>query len=112
MNYLKEIESAKNLLTNGNFILCSIQCGRILEVVLKNLFKEYSIKADAKSLKIIQNQLSYKNKSIERLTLGELSIIFDKINVMQKLSREYQIDIKELNFISLKTIVDIRNKAL
>jgi hypothetical protein len=99
MDYSIEIEKAKKLLNENSFNLCSVQCGRVLEDILRNA---YNNKKDAFS-----QSFSYNGK----LTLGSLLIIYKKNDGFSLLSDLYKIDKKKLDAIDFDTMVSIRNKA-
>ncbi|RPH52312.1 MAG: hypothetical protein EHM85_03430 [Desulfobacteraceae bacterium] len=99
MNHHNEIEKAMVQLNACNFKLCSIQCGVILEDILKNT---YNNKKDA-----FRRSYSYNGK----LTLGSLLIIYKKNDGFSLLSDFYKIDKKKLDAIDFDTMVSIRNKA-
>lgn len=99
MNYSIEIEKAKKLLNECSFNLCSVQCGRVLEDILRNA---YNNKKDA-----FRQSYSYNGK----LTLGSLLIIYKKNDGFSLLSDLYKIDKKKLDAIDFDTMVSIRNKA-
>jgi hypothetical protein len=111
MGYLNELEKARRLLQEKDYNLCSMQCGRILEGLLKDLLTSYYGKVDASVRDSIGKQLSRVNKSIERLTFGEISSIFRKTIATHELSRCFKIDRKEYELIKLESLVFIRNKA-
>ncbi|MBC8394433.1 MAG: hypothetical protein H8E17_17930, partial [Deltaproteobacteria bacterium] len=112
MNYLLEIKQAKELLKNESYNLCSIQCGRVLESALRYLFEKFLKKADGDDIRVIKRFLSSnKKKTLNRLTLGELSTINEKTNTLQKLLDKKQDELKELNLINFKALVSIRNRA-
>jgi len=112
MNYQNEITDAKRLLQDGRYLLCSMQCGRITEEVLKDLFNVFLKKAEVHEFEIVTKQLAIcKKRAVENLTLGEIRNIYEKTNAFYKLSKHFSANIKEVNLIDLKRIVIIRNKA-
>lgn len=112
MNYIAEVNKSRKLLGEGNYCLCSVQCGRITEEVLKDLFKIFLPKAEIQEFEVVKKQLALcKKRSIEYLTLGELCNIYEKTNAFHKLAEHFSTDKKELNLIDLRKMVMIRNKA-
>ncbi len=108
MDYSAEIEKAKKLLSEGSFILCSVQCGIILEDILKNSLNNlYNNPRGAHYKKIIKQSYSQNKK----LTLGKLLINLKKTNAFKLLSDDYKIDIRKLNNIDFDLMVRIRNEA-
>jgi hypothetical protein len=108
MDYSVEIEKAKKLLNEGSFILCSVQCGMILEDILKSSLNNlYNNPRGAHYKKVIRQSYSQNKK----LTLGKLLINLKKTNAFKLLSDSYKIDIRSLNNIDFDLMVRIRNEA-
>ncbi|NQT03010.1 MAG: hypothetical protein HQ580_13360, partial [Planctomycetes bacterium] len=112
MNYQAEITEAKKLLQDGRYRLCSVQCGIITEDVLKNLFNTFFRKADITEIETIKRMLATRKKeSLENLTLGELTNLYEKTKAFHKLSKHFNANMADLNQINLRIMVAIRNKA-
>ncbi len=112
MNYNAEVDKARKLLQEGNYCLCSVQCGRVTEEVLKDLFKIFLPKAGIQELEVVKKQLAFfKKRAIENLTLGELSNVYEKTNAFHRLAEHFSASKKEVNLIDLRKMVIIRNKA-
>jgi len=109
MDYSAEVEKAKKLLNDGNFNLCSVQCGRILEGILKITLKNLCGHPKCSHIKSIIRQ-SYPDD--EKFTLGKILIIFRKNNLFNLLSEVYDIDKKKVNAIDFDVMLRIRNNAI
>ena len=105
MDYSAEIDKAKKLLNEENYILCSVKCGMIVEDILKNSLNN-----------LYNNTKGAPNKNAiypytGKLTLGKLIKVFKNPNVFRLLSDFYKINRKKINDIDFDTMLRIRNKA-
>lgn len=115
MDYSTEIKRAKDLLFSGSYNLCSIQCGRIFESGLKQLLKAFLKTANTNDIRIMDGSLlTIRKKSLEHLTLGELNSVNEKMNALRKMFNKMHPDHPnkmELDYLNLKIVVLIRNRA-
>jgi len=110
--YLVEIEKAKDLLGRGDYNLCSMLCGKIIENGLRDLVQNNLGKASPADQKATEKYLAIrKKKSVDGLSLGQLSELFEKIKLLSILTG--QNDPKKGSFllVDLKKMVVIRNQA-
>ena len=112
MNYHNELKQAKELLDNEAYNLCAIQCGRILEALLRDLLNEihthpiiYRLNGKTKSL------ISTAFLKTTKKTLGNLIYILSKSNAIELLSGNYHLESKEFESVNLSEMLSIRNKA-
>ena len=108
MDYSAEIEKAKKLLNDGNFNLCSVQCGIILEDILKFSLNNLCNHPNGSHMKsAIRRSYPYD----EKLTLGKILIVFKKTDAFNLLSEFYKVNKKKLNAINFDVMLRIRNNA-
>ena len=93
MNYPHELRQAKELLDKGLYNLCSVQCGRILEELLKSILSELSVhcnkfKPDVKIKFLLKNDLVKTSKK----TLGSLTGLVQRPNTIALISRFYNLN--------------------
>jgi len=112
MNYHHEIKQAKELLDKEAYNLCAIQCGRILEALLRDLLNEihthpiiYRLNGKTKFL------ISTTFLKTTKKTLGNLIYILSKSNAIELLSKNYHLESKEFESVNLSEMLSIRNKA-
>jgi len=112
MNYHSEYRQAKKLLDDGSYNLCSMQCGRVVESMLKELLNELLNNFDIYQLQpSIKSLLSNEFANRKRVTLGKLIHLIKRTNAIDRLSEYHGLDKKGLNSVDFDTIVTIRNKA-
>jgi hypothetical protein len=104
-NYLIEIKKAKEQFDQGNYRLCSIQCGMIIESSLKFIFKKYVNEGK------IKLQIPYKNKSLDRLTFGELITLCEHTNILSIYENDRKVNRNGFKLILNRLIINIRNDA-
>jgi len=109
-----EIKETEKLLQEGRYDLCSIKCGIIIETMFRNFLGNYIKKITEQDLKILKTHLPpSKKKSIDHLTLGELTILFEKDNGLRNFIRKHLSIQNETSFFDLNpVIVKIRNIAV
>ena len=108
-----EIKEAEKLLQEGRYALCSIQCGRIIEIALRNLLDNYLDNISEKDRQLLKIHLPpSKKNSINHLTLGELTTLYEKDNGLRNFIRKHLLTQSEISFSDLNPIiVKIRNIA-
>ena len=108
-----EIKETEKLLQEGRYDLCSIKCGMIIETMFRNLLENYIKKITEQDLKLLKTHLPPSKKSIDHLTLGELTILFEKYNGLRNFIRKHLSIQNEISFFDLNpVIVKIRNIAV
>ena len=111
MNYRNEINKAKHLLDDSDFNLCAMQCGRIIEAILKVVLNElthakhYVLKPNIKRL------LSKNLNNSKKLTLGGLVRLIKASNAFKTVCEYDALENEILHSIDFDTIVNIRNRA-
>lgn len=112
MNYISEHRQAKNLLNKGNYNLCAMLCGRILESILKTLLNELISHSDIYNLpEKIKVLLNNDFEKTSKLTLGKLIVLIKRTNAIRRLSVPHKLDTNGLYSIDFDAMVAIRNKA-
>ena len=112
MNYRTEYTKAKNLLDGGNYNLCAMLCGRILESILKTLLHELISHSDIYNLpEKIKMILTNDFEKTSKLTLGKLIVLIKQTNAIRRLSWPHKLDKNGLYSIDFDAMVAIRNKA-
>jgi hypothetical protein len=112
MNYQNEYRQAKKLLDDGSYNLGAMQCGRILESILRDLLKKLLTHSELYHLQTsIKRLLSNDFENSKRLTLGKLILLIKRTNAIKKLSEYHDLDKDELCSIDFETMITIRNKA-
>jgi hypothetical protein len=110
--YNEQLNKPVLYLQQGEFVVCSILCGKTMESVLKDLLNKYLEEATHEEEQLVKRYLaSLKRISISRLTVGEVVNFFERNNSLSSLARKHKVDVEEVRFLDLRKMVGIRNKA-
>ncbi|TRZ52965.1 hypothetical protein D4S03_02600 [bacterium] len=113
MSGFKELlHRAEQHLMPESYDVCSILCGKTMELVLRELLQVYLRYATLEEQLSIRREItSLRKNSPESLTAGEMSTIFDKYNILRSFVSAHKIEMEDQRLPDLRTMVKIRNKA-
>jgi hypothetical protein len=107
-NWHSNHKEAERLLQEERYSLCTLQCGRIIELLLKDVLREYMGNSNNPQLEVIKKHLALlKRKYIDLLTLGEIINLLEKSNLLDAVFK-YSIELRLIDFQAIKSI---RNQA-
>ncbi len=111
-SYIERLDSAENYLGRGEFEVCTILCGKAMELLLKDILEKYLNIADERQKIDVKDFLSARHKSsMITLTAGEIVTLYLKIKVIESLAKKLSLDMETFGLLNLREMVDIRNKA-
>jgi hypothetical protein len=103
---------AEQYLKPGTFDVCSILCGKAMEIVLKDLAQRYRDESGPDERDALRRELlALKRADLSRLTGGELVALFEKSNILNFLITKHEIFLGDKRLPDLKAMVTIRNRA-
>jgi len=106
------LHRAEQHLRPESYDLCSILCGKTMELVLKELLQVYLQKTTQEEQLPVRKELaSLKKRSSELLTAGEMANVFEKCNVLRSFISTCRIVMEDQRLPDLRTMVRIRNRA-
>jgi hypothetical protein len=89
-----------------------MQCGRVLESILRDLLKELLTNSERYHLQTnIKRLLLNDFVNSKRVTLGKLILLIKRTNAFKKLSDYHGLDKDGMYSVDFDTIITIRNKA-
>jgi hypothetical protein len=103
---------AEQYLKPGTFDVCSILCGKAMEIVLKDLAQRYRDESGPDERDALRRELvALKRAELSRLTGGELVALVEKSNILNFLIAKHGILLGDKRLPDLKAMVTIRNRA-
>ena len=108
----EQLKKAEQYLRPESFDVCSILCGRMMALVLRELLQKYLQEATPAERSSVRKEISsLKKQSTDSLTAGEMAILFDKCNILRSFASIRKINMEDPRQPDLRTMVRIRNKA-
>jgi len=111
-SFNEQLHRAEQHLRPESYDVCSILCGKTMELVLKELLQLYLQKTTQEEQLPIRKEIaSLRKRSSDSLTAGEMANIFEKCNILRSFISTRKILIEDQRLPDLRTMVKIRNKA-
>ena len=111
-SYSERLTRAEHYLGQGEFELCTMLCGKAMELLLKDILERYLSFADERQSAEVRGFLSVHRKpSWEKLTAGEIVTLCLRIKVLESLAKKIGLDLEAIALLNLREMVDLRNKA-
>lgn len=108
--YRDALAQAEKLLLERKYGLCSMDCGKKVESILKELLKRYLENASEAKCRALKSQIPQKY-TLNTLTLGQLAKLYESEHILQNLILINDTKHNELRSIDLAKIAHIRNQA-
>jgi hypothetical protein len=108
--YHDALAEAEKLLREGKHDNCSMDCGKMVEGVLKELLRRYLENASDAKCRSLKSKLPAA-LSFDRLTLGQIAKLYESEPIFQSQIEKNDTNRNELPAINLRMIAHIRNQA-
>ncbi|HPW35936.1 MAG: hypothetical protein A4E59_00664 [Syntrophorhabdus sp. PtaB.Bin027] len=110
IDYRKELAEIEKLINENRYEECSMLCGKRIELVLKELAKDYLKKVSETSQRAFKENIR-QGQPLERMTLRPLAKLYKDHGILKVLIDRNNPNHSELHALDLDMVARIRNKV-
>ena len=110
IDYRKDLADIEKLLQENRYYECSMRCGKSIELVLKDLAKDYFSSVTETSRRCLNDKIRLR-QPLEKLTLGALSKLYRDEGILKALVDGKHLNHSDLRVLDLDMVARIRNKV-